>query len=217
MFGGDKLYEIIFTSEFKHATVPRTCRSYLGEQILKEYGNGELLPQPMSRLARAAKRDGLDIQMIETLANLGTENCHYPDVLLNCARDTGKLLDDCGVADHVTPTDGPHFKWCVPPTEVVRLVSQDDASFKKHLCPSKEACTQFWRDFLSTEEGLECQRRHPHLKGKTVSQLSTTIPCRVHEDAGPFTKTKSVNTVQWSSILGRGIDLETKYHAPSQY
>ena len=114
MFGGDKLYEIIVTSEFKHATVPRTCRSYLGEQILKEYGNGELLPQPMSRLARAAKRDGLDIQMIETLANLGTDNCHYPDVLLNCARDTGKLLDDCGVADHVTPTDGPHFKWCVP-------------------------------------------------------------------------------------------------------
>ena len=100
-------------------------------------------------------------------------------------------------------------------TETVKMVSTSKIAFKKHLCPSKEACAQFWRDFLSTQDGLDYQSMHPHLKGKTVEQLSTMIPCKVHEDAGPFTKLQSMVVLSWSSMLGRGIDLETKYKSPS--
>ena len=172
-----------------------------------DWADGGISARGMIKLARSAKRDGLKIQMIENLASLGSESCH------NAHRDLATLLQDAGALEHVTPTRGDLFEWCISPTEIVKLISRNHRAFQKHLCPSRNACTQFWRDFLSSESGIDYQKIHPHLRGKSIADLATTIACRVHEDSGPFTKVRSTTVISWSSMLGRGIDLQTKYAA----
>ena len=188
-----------------HDAVLRTCRSHLGEAVLMEWSDGAISAKGVSRVSRSAKRDGLNIKMIDLLAQLGSDN------FANASRDLFTLLEHSGVASNITETGGEVFKHCILPTTVVKLISRSRSAFKRHLCPSQETCKRFWRDFLSTPEGLDYQRIHPHLRGRTVADLSRCIPCRVHEDAGPYSKIRSVTVISWSSMLGRGIDLETKY------
>ena len=57
------------------------------------------------------------------------------------------------------------------------------------------------------------KRLHPHLRNKTIAELETRIPLRVHEDAGPFAKARSADLMCWSSMNGVGSELEVKYHA----
>ena len=55
-------------------------------------------------------------------------------------------------------------------------------------------------------EGAKCQG-----KGSlSLDQLAYTIPLRIHEDAGPCTKRKSSNVINWSSLLSRGNDKTTR-------
>ena len=72
-------------------------------------------------------------------------------------------------------------------------------------------CKNFWRGLFSSVDGMKFKELHPHLRGKTLAQLAHSIPMRLHEDSGPFTKTKSVDVVSTSSVLGRGTELQTKY------
>ena len=156
-------------------------------------------------MVRSARRDGLKIQMVENLADLGSDSYH------NAQRDLTDQMSKVGVLDHITQTKGNVFTWCISPTEVVKQICKSHTNFQKHLCPSRNACMQFWRDFLASESGVDYQRLHPHLRNKSIDDLATTIPCRVHEDAGPFTAVKSAVILSWSSLMGRGMDLETKY------
>ena len=199
--------QAVWACAFQRTTVARTRRSFLAEVIFQEWADGIIRASFLARLAKAAKRDGLDIPMNNTFATVGSEE------LTNCARDLNKVLEDSGAFDHTTKTDGEFFHWCIMPSEVIRLLSRRESTFKKHLCPSVESCEMFWRDLFSTEDGMQYKQLHPHLKHKTVAQLKTSIACRVHGDAGPYTKVSGVNVVSWSSMHGRGIDLETKYHS----
>ena len=48
------------------------------------------------------------------------------------------------------------------------------------------------------------------LHNKQVGDLVTTVPCVLHSDAGPCTKTRSANIVSWSSLVGRGPEKTSK-------
>ena len=172
-----------------------------------EWADGEIHATSLARLAKSAKRDGLDIGMNNNFANCGSDALH------NCSKDLKHLLEASGAFDHVTPAGGDFFEWCISPCEVIKLLTRRESTFKKHLCPSVETSEMFWRDLFSTEEGMEYKQLHPHLKHKTVDQLKTSVALRTHEDAGPYSKVKGMNVVSWSSLHGRGIDLETKYPA----
>lgn len=180
-------------------------RSFLAETYLLEWGDGEIGATALAKIAKAAKRDGLDIPMNNTFANVGSES------LNNCARDLNKVLEESGAFSHTSKVDGDVIHWCIPPTAIIRLICRRDITFKKHLCPSVETCEMFWRDLFSSPEGMELKRLHPHLRHKTVAELKTTIAIKVHEDSGPYTKVNGVNVISWSSMLGSGIDIETKH------
>ena len=53
--------------------------------------------------------------------------------------------------------------------------------------------------------------QHPHLRGKTPAELVCMVPCAVHTDAGPCSKTNSCNCISWSSMLGTGGEKLTKF------
>ena len=94
------------------------------------------------RTCRAGQRDGISIPMNTKIASLGTED------LRNCNRDLDTFLEGSGAYSHVVETGGTHFTHCVPPTEIVKLLSNNPAKFKMHLAPHKEAYREFWRSLF---------------------------------------------------------------------
>ena len=191
----------------KDVAVPRACRSHLAESALLEWSDSTKTAVGVIRICRAGQRDGINIPMNSKIAGLGTAD------FKNCNRDLDTLLQGSGAFSHVVETGGNCFTHCLPPPEVVRLLSKHPTKFQMHLAPNREACRNGWRSFVSSEEGIAYSTVHPHLKGKTVKNLESTIPCRVHEDSGPFSKVKSVDAIQWSSLVGRGTEKECKYQA----
>ena len=51
---------------------------------------------------------------------------------------------------------------------------------------------------------------HPHLRGKSPSDLQTTLPLNFHVDAGPYSKRLSAYTFSWASVFAIGSELETR-------
>ena len=52
---------------------------------------------------------------------------------------------------------------------------------------------------------------HPHFKDVDVSCLSTCFHIVIHEDAAPFTKSKSAATCSWFGVLGAGSEIQCKF------
>ena len=52
---------------------------------------------------------------------------------------------------------------------------------------------------------------HLALRGKTADELKHTIPCTLHQDAGPYSKRKSAECISFSSMLGVGAEKVTKF------
>ena len=190
---------------FEYVVVFRPCRSYLAESALLDWSDANSTAVGVAKTCRAGQRDGINIAMNNKFASLGT------DSFKNCNRDLDDLLKGVGAYDHVVETNGSCFTHCIPPTEIVKLLGKRPEKFKMHLAPSKDACREFWRGLFSSEQGMQYARSHPHLQGKTVKDLETTIATRLHEDSGPFTKVKGVDVLSWSSLLGKGTEKECKY------
>ena len=190
--------------------VPSTGRSFLGERALQDWADGNSSAVGLAQTCRAGRRDGINIEMLDKLANVGTLQ------FTNCKRDLDGVLERAGALDHLTPTGGDVFDYCILPSETVKLISQYPDKFRMHLCPNENACIEFWTNFLSSKSGQEYAAHHPHLRGKTVRDLKNTIGLRIHEDSGPYSKSKSVDVISWSSMLGKGSEKECKYQQPAK-
>ena len=189
----------------KYDVVLRPVRSYLAESALLDWSDTNKTAVGVVRTCRAGRRDGINIPMNSKLADLGTEN------LKNCNKELDTLLTASGAFSHTRETFGDHFTHCLLPTEVVKLLAKSPGKFKEHLAPNAEVCREFWRSMFSSEQGMEYARSHPHLKGKTVKDLEHSIAVRIHEDSAPFSKVKGVDTISWSSCVGKGTEKECKY------
>ena len=178
----------------------------MGETVLLQWGDGDINAVALAKVARAAKRDGINIAMIDKLSQVGTET------MGNCARDLTDLLKETGALSHVSRTGGEIFTHCILPSEILKLVGRSREKFKRHIAPNRNVLRQCWREFLSSAAGLEYQSLHPHLRGKTVEELSLCVACRLHEDSGPFSKTrKSVDLIDWGSLHGGGSERDCRY------
>ena len=173
--------------------VQRDVHSHLAFNALLNWGDGLTSCLNAVRQCRAGQRDGLDIPMNNKIANLGG-----PDFENVQKQFKAEVLEKGGAYSRITPVEGSHFKDVILPSTTFRLLGENPRKFRQHMAPSSAACTQFWRNLFSTQEGLEFKRLHPHLKDKSLADLAHTVPFRVHEDAGPFTKLKSMAQT-WST------------------
>ena len=188
-----------------HVQEVRSTRSYLGEKILLGWCDGVIFTAGLVHYARQAQRDGLNLPMIQTIGELGGPSA------ANCAKDMKTLLANCGVTAKITPLSGPIYTCCILPSTMIKLISRSPTQFKMRLAPSSAAIQLFWEEMFSSASGLEFKALHPHLKSKTTSQLATRFPCRLHQDAAPYTKQLSADTIDWSSMLAQGSEQETRY------
>ena len=88
---------------------------------------------------------------------------------------------------------------------------QRPCNFSRVLGADKSRLEAFWRNLFASPEGQAYKSLHPILRNKTVEELSSTIPVTLHEDAGPYAKGKSANSLSWQSLLGSGSDLEQNF------
>ena len=143
--------------------------------------------------------------MVDKLADCGTAD------YLNCYKGLKTLLEKGGIFAMLTKLNGPLYKDALLPSSVFKLLASHPDQFRTRLGADVHTVTEFWRNLFSSKRGMEFKATHPILRNMTIQQLSTMIPLRLHEDAGPFTKMKGVNLISWSSLLGRGTELESKH------
>ena len=184
-------------------------RSYSAEAVLLEWGQGGFSAIVLARMCRQAQRDGIQSNMLNRLASCGSEGTYE-----NAFRDLKSLLRGAGIPSKLTSLSGPYYKKCIRPTTVVKLLATRPELFRLRLAPSSHACRDFWRGLFSSEHGMQLRQLHPWLRGKTVQDLQYSFAISMHEDAGPFSKSKSMNVVSWRSMHARGTELETQCATP---
>jgi hypothetical protein len=99
----------------------------------------------------------------------------------------------------------------VLPHKLIGELTQHPTIFRRHLGADPQALLSFWTGLYNSIEGQRLFSEHKQLQGRTPQDLIHTLPLVVHEDAGPYGKTQSVVEVSWSSLLGKGTDLQCKY------
>ena len=186
--------------------VNRAVHSHLGQTILLEWSEGCISSVGLVRICRAAKRDGNEIPMLLKLANLGSDS--YSNVL---TRFKTHILEKGGILDMITPLDGNQYSGCVLPSTIIKMLRSNPQRMRLRLGLDKANLRQFWTQLFSSEQGMEFKRLHPFLRNRTIADLEHCAPCRMHEDAAPCSKSKSINILSWSSMEGVGTELETKY------
>jgi len=158
-----------------------------------------------------ALRDGFQHPMIARLANMGgtgeivtSQHCHEGMV---------KLLDQCGVTALITPLPPPSgVTHVVLPSTYIRLLyTHYRPMFKRRFGAIDHQIRLFWEQFISRPHNREWASTHPYLKDKSASDLARTIPCTIHEDAGPVSKTLSADCLSFASLLGDGDEKVTKF------
>ena len=144
--------------------------------------------------------------MLSKIADCGTDD------YLNCFKGFKTLLRQGGVFALLTSLSGRMYRWCLLPSTVFRLLASEPDQFRMRLGAHIPSLRMFWTIFLSSRQGMEYRSLHPWLRNLSVADLETMCPIRMHEDQGPFTKSKGVNCISWSSLVGCGTELETKYY-----
>ena len=98
----------------------------------------------------------------------------------------------------------------LPKTWMGMLCKQEDV-WTRGLGADAIALFKFWDGLYTSVEGQKFWMEHPQLQHKTPIDLVHTLPLVVHEDAGPYSKTQSCVEVSFSSVLGKGIELQCKF------
>ena len=129
--------------------VHKRNRSFLAEIALLDYADGLKSSLGVARTCLAARRDGLNLTMLDKLADIGTTD------MIRCSTRLHKLLQESGCYDHVKATGGSVYTHCILPSEVIKLIARRPDKFRMHLAAHREACRTFWRGFLSSKEGLD--------------------------------------------------------------
>ena len=192
----------------------RTTKSQASLRQLKLWASGVASAPQVWYQIDGLVSDGFrnpSIDRIHRCASSATDqNCH--------SRLLHIFSVECGFQDIITHIDGGSVSEVLRPSSLLRLL-QTSTSFKQMFGADETRLLEFWSSLLGSEHGRKYHALHPHLRGRSINSLRKTIPITLHEDAGPFSKTKSVNVVSWSPLLGSGAELEQKYlhHAEVKY
>ena len=176
---------------------------------LRSWGEGKLTAVDLWKCMRNMQQDKFEHPAIERLSKIaaGGEN--------HCLANLIGLLDShTEISTFLTelPT-GDTVQWCIKPTTVFcKLLTANREKFMKTMVGgSEQRIENFWTGLFASEHGKELKELHPWLRDKSPSDLKRAVPLRLHEDAGPFSLGGSVNVLSWSPLLGKGLELESKF------
>ena len=90
----------------------------------------------------------------------------------------------------------------IPPSSLIKYLSKNKPEyFARTFGATREELRWFWGKVLASDDGRQLVADHPLLSTVSIGNLETMIPLFVHEDAGPYSKTKSCTEVLWGPLL----------------
>ena len=147
------------------------------------------------------------LPLVQKIAALGGHqgSTRLPQRLVNMLRPKLPILD-C-----IVSVPGGAVTQMISPQDVVAHVCRDSPhAFKMHLGADPAKVKRFWERLYMSDEGRRMFEEHGHLRGKTPLDLHHCLPLTLHEDAGPFTKTRGVNIISFAGLLGMGSEMQVK-------
>ena len=110
-----------------------------------DYCDGIIKAVGLVKYARFAKRDGLDLAMIDKFAKCGGVN------YANASHRVKATLRAAGSEEYVRELGGNLYKYGILPSDVIKLIGRSPGQFKVRLAPSADAVERFWEQFFSSE------------------------------------------------------------------
>ena len=185
---------------------PAWHMSKLAAGLLLEWCDGITSGTRVCLHASNAEADGVHHPMVSRLAKIGPRSSPQ-----NCNAGLVSLLGECGIPGLLTTLDGAVTHMILPSTYLRTIARTYPNEFRIRFGTARNKIKAFWEGFLSRPQNRQWARQHPDLRGKTPAQLARAVPCSVHEDAGPCSKTLSVNNVSFASLLATGDEKITKF------
>ena len=181
-------------------------RSLAAEGYLLEWSDGTSTAVRVFRHCDRLVRDGWEHPFIVRLRTIGSGGEQH------CQENLLRMLSGIGISDYITRVDGNgSLKDVITPSSIFKLFSKYPDKCRKQFGMHAGDMHDFWLNLLSSPQGIELQRCHPHLRGKTAHDLRHTVCLSLHEDAGPYAKGKSTNIISWGSVTGDGRDFEQRF------
>ena len=190
----------------------RFVPSEQAKSMLLDWGSGKLSVPHMRRHCSATHTDSINNNSacppdVVVLGGLGGNN---PSTQ-NSQRQLLTLLNSLEFAKLIEPVVGQNVKFCVPPGGLIRfLLKRYTTATRRCLGFRAASVEKFWIGVWESEDGARLFAEHPSLRGKTPPDLKRSVPLCLHEDAGPFSKKKSMHVLSCSGLLGVGTEKETK-------
>ena len=193
------------------APTHRVTPCFGAESLIKDWATGNCSAPRLQKHCLAFTKSSRPVspaikRLSETSGSATNDNKRHANLLsliATCGYD--ELLKD--VPDHSLVSEQ------VLPSSIFRLLHgrSRDLAFKQRLGAYPDEVEDFWCRLFASSEGEDLRSSHPFLVGKTPRQLRHCLPLVIHEDAGPYSKQWGTNIHCWSSLLGRGSELETKF------
>ena len=182
--------------------------SHNAETHLLDWADGILSAPHVRRHMMAAFRDGSNHSLVTRIAQMGGEGS-VPNQ--NVHRDMIRMLQKI-VRPFITVISQPLTYQCwVKPSTTLALVGKSVSNMESRLGACEDKLLMFWTHLFSSERGQQFRAAHPFLQGRTPWDLRRSVPLTIHEDAGPYRKSGSVNVLSFASILGIGTEQQIKY------
>ena len=200
-------------SEAENESEPRVYNiSRLGAGQLLKWCDGlasamELSDHMNNEIADMEQMEQQPHPMVRRLADIG-QGSHAHIGLKS-------LLEGLGLATLITELSHPlHVSHIVKPSTIIRMMHQYYPKFfERSLGADTSTLRQFWTEFLQRPRTRAWAAAHPALRNKSPADLVCMVPCKIHADSGPCSKTQGAQCVSWSSIHFKGGEnIQNSFH-----
>lgn len=192
------------TTHDKKTSFTSRCKS--AEEHLKGWSEGYSSAMRHARHSRGNVADGWQHPATLRLDDILKGGMHHAQEKLL------ETMSSLGLGKLVTAVDGEGcFNDVIMPSHLLQHILRRPTVFHRVTGASVPRLQAFWSQLFSSIDCKELHRLHPLLRGHFPADLATSIPIVVHEDAGPYSKRRSCDIIDYSSVRGEGKEIETKW------
>ena len=182
----------------------RQCHTVL--RLLEDYSLGRISAIQVWRHMDDLRLDGFEHPAITRLHGIATHGTdanaqHNLQSILVAVLRMDTLISEvgggCSISHVVKPSS--LFTW---------LHAHDRRKWAQVFGADTARLSNFWAQLFSSTQGQQLKADHPYLRHHSVAEITHCIPCFIWDDAAPFSKKRSAQSLLWGSVLGTGLDFE---------